>query len=83
MELLNQLTNSLIREETGYNEEELHKENEKLFAGLNSDQQAVYNAVMDSILKKRGDYFLFIDMEELERPICTKQLLPVYVQRNI
>ena len=57
MELLNQLTNSLIREETGYNEEELHKEHEKLFAGLNSDQQAVYNAVMDSVLKKKGGLF--------------------------
>lgn len=83
MELLNQLTNSLIREETRYNEEELRKEYEKLFAGLNLDQQADYNAVMDSVLKKRRDYFLFMDMEELERPISTKQLLSVYVQRNI
>uniref|UniRef100_A0A7N2RE67 ATP-dependent DNA helicase n=2 Tax=Quercus lobata TaxID=97700 RepID=A0A7N2RE67_QUELO len=57
MELLNQLTNSLIREETGHNEEELRKEHEKLFAGLNSDQQAIYNAVMDSVLKKRGGLF--------------------------
>ena len=57
MELLNQLTNSLIREETGYNKEELRKEHEKLFARLNSYQQAVYNAVMDSVLKKRGGLF--------------------------
>lgn len=58
MERLNQLTNSLIRDETGYNEGELRKEHEKLFAGLNSDQQVVYNAVMDSVLKKKEGLFI-------------------------
>lgn len=55
--IMNELTNSLLKEEMNYNINKEKTEHARLLSTLNSDQQIVYNSVMDSIEHSKGKLF--------------------------
>nr|XP_023873461.1 ATP-dependent DNA helicase PIF2-like [Quercus suber] len=57
--LLGQCNDRILQEELDYDRDSLAVEHIELFNGLNFDQRYIYDAVIDSILRNKGD-FLFV-----------------------
>ncbi|XP_020272660.1 ATP-dependent DNA helicase RRM3-like [Asparagus officinalis] len=76
-QLLKQSNDKLISQELNFNREELRKEHEIYFQGLNTQQRDVYNAVIDSVYSRSGGlYFLYghggTGKTYVWKSICTK-----------
>ena len=57
--LLRQYNNRILQEELDYDRDSLAAEHIELFNGLNFDQKNMYDAVIDFVLRNKGD-FLFV-----------------------
>ena len=57
--LLRQCNNRILQEELDYDRDSLAVEHIELFNGLNFDQRNIYDAVVDYVLRNKGD-FLFV-----------------------
>ncbi|XP_020249214.1 uncharacterized protein LOC109826600 [Asparagus officinalis] len=76
-QLLKQCSDKLISQELNFNREELRKDHEIYFQGLNIQQRDVYNAVIDSVYNRSGGLYLLYGhggtgKTYVWKSICTK-----------